>query len=159
MPHWFRCPGFIVIWWSCYQYAFDLCQIISSYYMNAVWEFRSVVLFNKVRESHLHHARPVHYQNRKIDDVEFRPLPPEISYVSDNSRPSNEKHACGGAESRREEMWNHYLQIMERLTCWGMWSIKSYTINVATMTWKGFNSCFEDDRDTAYLGRNVHLTV
>ena len=39
-----------------------------SYYMNAFWKFESIVLFNKIRESHLHHAYPVAYQDRKIDD-------------------------------------------------------------------------------------------
>ena len=41
---------------------------------------------------------------------------PEFPYFSANSRLLNEKHACGGAESRREEMWYHYVQ-MESLTC------------------------------------------
>ena len=141
MTDWFRCPGFIVIWWSCYQYAFDLCRIFSSYCMNAVWKFGSVVLFNKVRDSHLHDACPVDYQDRKIDHMQFWPLPPEISYVSGNSQPSNEKYACGCAGSNREEMWNYYLQ-MKSLTCWGTWSIKSYTSSVAIMTWVGFSCCF-----------------
>jgi len=145
MPHWFWCPGFIVSWWSCYQYAFDLYQIIFSYYMTAFWKFGSIVSFNRVRELHLHHACTVNYRDRKIDHMQFWPLPPEISYVSGNSRPSNEKHACGGAGPRREEMWNDYLQ-MESLTCWGMWSIKSYTISVAIMTWVGFSCYFEKDR-------------
>ena len=139
--YWFRCPGFIVIWWSCYQYAFDLCLIFSSYCMNAVWKFGSVVLFNKVRDLHLHDACPVDYQDRKIDHMQFWPLPPEISYVSGNSQPSNEKYACGCAGSNREEMWNYYLQ-MKSLTCWGTWSIKSYTSSVAIMTWVGFSCCF-----------------
>ena len=120
------------------------CQIISSYYMSVFWKFGSVVSFNKVRDSYLHDACPVDYQDRKIDHMQFWPLPPEISYVSGNSQPSNEKHACGGAESRREEMWNYYLQ-MKSLTCWGMWSIKSYTISVAIMTWVGFSCCFRNN--------------
>ena len=32
---------------------------------------------------------------------------------------------------------------MERLTCWGIWSIKSYTISVAKMTGVGFSDCWE----------------
>ena len=140
MTDWFWCPGFIVSWWSCYQYALDLCQIISSYYMHPIWKFGSVS-FSKVREVHLHHRCPVAYQNRKIDHMQFWPLPPEISYVSGNSQPLNEKHACGGAGSRREEMWNRWSQ-MKSLTCWGMWSIKSYTISVAIMTWVDFSCCF-----------------
>ena len=144
MTDWFRCPSFIFSWSSCYQYAFDLCQIISSYYMHSIWKFGSVVSFSKVREVHLHHAHPVDYQDRKIDHMQFWPLPSEISYVSGNSRPSNEKRACGGAESRREEMWNYYLQ-MESLTCWGMWLIKSYTSSVAIMAWVGFSCCFRNN--------------
>ena len=35
---------------------------------------------------------------------------------------------------------------MESLTCWGMWLIKSYSIKVVKMTWKGFSCCFENDR-------------
>jgi len=49
---------------------------------------------------------------------------------------------------------------MESLTCWGMWWIKSYSINVATMTWKCFSRYFENDRiRTAYLGWNVNRTA
>jgi len=56
-------------------------------------------------------------------------------------------------------MWNHCLQ-MESLTCWGMWWIKSYSINVATMNWKCFSCYFENDRiRTAYLGWNVNQTA
>ena len=124
--------------------------------MSVIWKIGLVVSFNTVRELHLHDAYPVNYQDRKIDHMQFWPLLPDSSYVSSNSQPYNEKHACGGAGSRREDMWNDYLQ-MESLTCWGMWSIKSYSISVATMTWKGFSCCFENDRDTAYLGCNVHL--
>jgi len=42
-----------------------------SYNMNSLRKFRSVFLFNKVRELHLHHGFPVTYQDRKIDNVEF----------------------------------------------------------------------------------------
>jgi len=47
MSCWFWCSGFIVSWWSCYQYAFDLCHIISSYNMNSFWKVGSVVSLNR----------------------------------------------------------------------------------------------------------------
>ena len=40
---------------------------------------RISVSFDKVSKSHLHNANPVNNQDGKIDDMEFRPLPPEIS--------------------------------------------------------------------------------
>ena len=40
---------------------------------------RISVSFDKVRESHLNDAYPVNNQDGKIDDMDFGPLPPEIS--------------------------------------------------------------------------------
>jgi len=37
------------------------------------------VSFNKVGESYLHYGYPVNHQDGKIDDMEFRPLPPGFS--------------------------------------------------------------------------------
>ena len=37
------------------------------------------VSLNKVEESYLHDVYPVNHQDRKIDEMEFRPLPPEFS--------------------------------------------------------------------------------
>ena len=127
------------------HYTFDLCQMMCSYCMNSFWKSVLIVSFSKVRESHLHDVYPVNYEGRKIDGMQFWPLPPEILDVSGNSRPSNGKHACGGTEPRKEVMWNHHSQI-ESLTCWGMWYIKSYSIKVAIMTWKGSSCCIESDR-------------
>jgi len=59
---------------------------------------------NKVRKSHLRDAYPVRYEDRKIDGMQFRPLPSAISDISGNSRPSNREHTCEDTEPKREVM-------------------------------------------------------
>jgi len=65
---------------------YQLLKVIFSYCMNKFWKFKSAFISNKVRGYNLHHAYPVTYQDRKINEMRFWPFPPEFSYVSDNSR-------------------------------------------------------------------------
>ena len=104
--YWPRCPGFIISWWSCYQYAFNLCQIISSYCMNVVWESKLVVSFDKSRRVALTLCLTSYISEQKNRSHGVSTTSSwEDSYVSGNSRPSNGKHAYGGTETKREEMW------------------------------------------------------
>jgi len=49
--------------------------------MNQLCNFRSILLFNEVRESHLHHADTATYKDRNIDGTRPWPLLPKFSYV------------------------------------------------------------------------------
>ena len=52
-----------------------------------ILEIWTVVSLNKVRKLHLHDVYPVNYEDRKVDGMQFRPLPPEISDISGSSQP------------------------------------------------------------------------
>ena len=55
----------IMTWWNCWSICTWFMSDNFSYYINWFWRFGSVLLFDKVRESHLHHECPVTHQNRK----------------------------------------------------------------------------------------------
>jgi len=56
----------------------------SPYNMKWVWNFGSVILFNELREWHLHHLHATAYQDREINNMKFQPRPPDFSHVSGN---------------------------------------------------------------------------
>jgi len=148
--YWSRCPGYISTWWGCYWYPFDLLQMVFLVPHKSILRIWIGCLIQKrIGDSHLHHGYPTAYGDREIDEMQFWPLPTECSYVSDNGRPkfhvwieNMPVKVLNPGEKRYVES---FLQ-MESLTCWGIIRIISYTIEVATMTWKGLSSCFENDR-------------